>query len=211
MELFLVRHGHCAYDNPVFEDDLPLSPEGEQQALLLAKYLHGFKPTRLFTSPLRRAAATADAIARETGLEPQVCQAFREVWIGDLLGVSNADAMRIYGDVYSGWNEPVLDFGFAGGESAREFAQRVSPAFESHIWGPFRDTREKAVLVSHGGTINVVLCHVLGMPFTGPLPFDIHNASTSRVRTPDGRVHIRSINETHYLAGPFESREAPPW
>lgn len=211
MELFLVRHGHCAYDSPVFEDDLPLSPKGEQQAVLLAKYVHGLKPTRLFTSPLRRAAATAGAIARETGLEPQACQAFREIWIGDLLGVSNADAMRIYGDMYPGWDEPVLDFGFAGGESASEFANRVVSAFNSYIWEPFRDTREKVVLVAHGGTINVVLCHVLGVPFTGPLIFDIHNASVSRVRTRRGRTYVRSINETHHLSRPSESRKSPPW
>ena len=201
MELLLVRHGNCNYDGPVFEDDLPLSPRGEEQARLVARRLKKLGPTHLFTSHLKRALATAESISDETRLEPKVIEAFREVWIGEILGMTDKEARRKYGEAYPGWNEPFYDFGYAGGETTEKFASRIVGAFEQHILKPFDGSDAKVVLVSHGGPINVVLHHVLGIPFEGHLRFDISNTGISHLRqSANHRLYVRAINDTRHLA-----------
>jgi len=201
MEILLVRHGNCNYDHPVFEGDLPLSPKGEEQARLVARRLKKLEPTHLFASHLKRALATAESISNETGLEPQVIKAFREVWIGEMLGMTNKEARRKYGKAYPGWKEPFYDFGYSGGETTEKFVSRVVDAFERHILKPFDGSDAKIVLVSHGGPINVVLHHVLGVPFDGHLRFDIHNTGISRLRQgKNRRLYLVGVNDTRHLA-----------
>jgi phosphohistidine phosphatase len=67
VRLYLVRHAKAAPGNP---DELrPLTPEGREQARLLAERLAGERPDAVVTSPLLRARETAEVLARACGLE----------------------------------------------------------------------------------------------------------------------------------------------
>jgi len=69
VRLYLVRHAKAAPGDP---DQLrPLTPEGREQARLLADRLADERPDAIVTSPLLRARETADVLARACGLEAE--------------------------------------------------------------------------------------------------------------------------------------------
>ncbi len=109
----LVRHGKAAAG---WEDaDPPLDDTGRTQADVMAS-LVGEGPRPLFTSPLRRARETAEAIERRwriaATVEPGVGEVTapmegledRVAWIGPFLRGTYAEA----GVVYENWRDSVL-------------------------------------------------------------------------------------------------------
>ncbi len=69
VRLYLVRHAKAAPGDP---DELrALTPEGREQARLLAERLVDERPDAVVTSPLLRARETAEVLARACGLEAE--------------------------------------------------------------------------------------------------------------------------------------------
>src|SRR4051794_38614383 len=92
-EVILIRHGASAHAVPGHPFDLldghadpPLAPEGEEQAIAVARRLDGESLAGLFVPPLQRTAETAAPLATATGLEPVVVPELREVMLGDWEG-----------------------------------------------------------------------------------------------------------------------------
>jgi phosphohistidine phosphatase len=69
--LDLIRHGVAAPADHHGDFERPLTPEGELAIRRLSESLagHAQRPTRIFSSPLRRARETAQNIARGLGLQ----------------------------------------------------------------------------------------------------------------------------------------------
>lgn len=62
-EIYLARHGETAWSltgQHTGRTDLPLAPQGEEDALGLGKRLAGLKPACVLTSPLQRARRTCE-------------------------------------------------------------------------------------------------------------------------------------------------------
>ena len=72
--------------------DVPLSPTGEDQAKALGAWLgerpDEERPTRIYASPYRRAAATADLLAEAAGLEVELDERLRERDLGVFDGLT---------------------------------------------------------------------------------------------------------------------------
>jgi len=67
VRIYLVRHAKAAPGDP---DQLrPLTPQGREEARLLAEQLAAERPDAVVTSPLLRARETAEVLARACGLE----------------------------------------------------------------------------------------------------------------------------------------------
>jgi 2,3-bisphosphoglycerate-dependent phosphoglycerate mutase len=105
-EVILIRHGASAAAVPGEPFDLldghadpPLAPEGEEQALAVARRLETESLSGLFVTPLQRTARTAAPLATAAGLEPVVVPELREVALGDWEGgelrirAANADPL----------------------------------------------------------------------------------------------------------------------
>ena len=109
LELVLVRHGHSAgnaADDAARESgaevldltdrdaDVELSDAGREQAEGLAAWLSGLgddaRPSRVVSSPYRRAAETAAIALGPLGLEPDVDERLRERDLGILDGLTGA-------------------------------------------------------------------------------------------------------------------------
>src|SRR3954453_19466515 len=92
-EVILIRHGASAAAVPGEPFDLldghadpPLSPEGEDQAVAVARRLDTESLAGIFVTPLPRTIPTAQALVPATGLEPVVVPELREVLRGDWEG-----------------------------------------------------------------------------------------------------------------------------
>jgi len=76
-EVWLIRHGDC-YDGIVGEDPA-LSPRGREQAGRLAGRLRRIRVDAVYTSPMRRARETADAIAPDVRVDERLVEVHTEL------------------------------------------------------------------------------------------------------------------------------------
>jgi broad specificity phosphatase PhoE len=93
MSIFLIRHGETAGNAAriVQRPDIPLSERGIAQAERLARRLASAGITRILSSDLRRAAMTAEALARVTGLPIAYEPLLHERNFGDIRGTAYTD------------------------------------------------------------------------------------------------------------------------
>src|SRR5438034_795724 len=85
------------------------------------------------------------------------------------------------------------------GESTWNRERRIQgqldpPLFEQHSHGD-------AIVVTHGGVIQIALHRVVGRPSYGLFPFRISNGSVSIVERRNGRLVIATVNDTSHLEG----------
>ncbi len=187
--IVLVRHGlpmTGVSANP------PLSPQGRQQAAQAGEWLRWESPVALISSPYLRAWETARGIGEATGLPVDVDDDLRE------------------------WSEPVTHYItpelLAGTDRGRAFAEwRFADFIPAHdredltrrmtavvARAAQRWPGRTVILVSHGGAINNLLAHVLGID----LAFFFNPGYTSLCRLqvmPSGRMVPTSVNETAHL------------
>ncbi len=71
--IWLVRHGDC-YEGMAEGSDPPLSPLGRTQAARLAKRVKRVGATAVYSSPLRRAVETAQAIQDDVHQDPRLVE-----------------------------------------------------------------------------------------------------------------------------------------
>jgi len=199
MDLYLVRHGESDIPPDTFQDDFPLSPLGERQAEELAKRFRDVRIDHLLTTPYRRTAQTAEAVARVAGVE-----AIEEPGLGSFraggfhdLPVSKAR------EAYPEWFErvyPLQSYELAGGESAAAFFERVTEAFVEKVWERYSESRDlNVVLVCHEETINALLHHFLGLTFAGFQTFKLDHTSITRVNSRMQRPRITAVNDIAHL------------
>ncbi|MBC9956870.1 histidine phosphatase family protein [Yimella sp. cx-51] len=99
--LIVLRHGQTTHNaGGIWQGqlDTELSPTGVEQAQKAAAALATRQPQLIWSSDLRRAAATADALARTTGVDVQHDRRLREINVGTWQGLSSQEVRERYGD-----------------------------------------------------------------------------------------------------------------
>lgn len=202
-EIVLVRHGAsaAAIEGAPFplidgRSDPPLSPDGERQAAAVARRLAGEGIARLFVTPLRRTASTADPLASATGLGYTTIEELAEVRLGDWEGgeyrirAANGDPI-----VRRAFEEERWDV-IPGGESPESLAWRVRAGIEKVVDATGPDA--VAVAVVHGGVIGEACRQATGSRRFAFVHAD--NGSLTRlVVGADGRWLLLSFNDVSHL------------
>ena len=202
-EVLLIRHAKQDVDfagatmgeiiDPV------LSDQGWQQARLLGQLLSAAKLDALFSSTLKRAVQTAEAIAQHhRHLEMQVMDDLQEVGVfrdipGDkraeeFLGKDLLEALRL-----RMLNERSWDV-YPHSESSYDFRKRAINSVETAI---AHSRGERIAIVCHGGVINAYVVHIIGSPYD--MFFRPAHASINTVVAGGGRRVLRLLNDTHHL------------
>src|SRR5581483_11649650 len=164
LTLHLVRHGQTVWNVERRiqgqTHDVPLTEEGIAQARAAAAGLARLGAPLVLTSDLLRALQTAEIIAAATGAKLRRERAMRERHMGILQGNTAEDARRHYGERLNDlWSDP--DVRFDGGESWRDVYARVAAFFHALRASP---PAHELVLVTHGGTLNVINAVLAGEP-----------------------------------------------
>jgi len=199
--LILIRHGESTWNRErriQGQLDPPLSEQGHEQARRVAGRLARRQVEALYTSDLLRASQTADAIASALGVEAKPMKELREIFLGDWEGLHTDELAQRFPDAWHAWTrEPSWDV-VPRGEGASAFETRVASAlehlFEAHSHGD-------AIVVTHGGVIQIALHSVVGRPSHGLFPFRISNGSVSIVERRNSRMVIATVNDTSHLEG----------
>lgn len=199
MRLIVARHGETPYNAQgrfTGQSDIPLSTLGEQQAEALAERLSAVRFDVIVSSDLQRARATAQAIARRHGLPVEEDTDLREIAFGAWEGATYAEALARHVAEVQRWEIDPTIHAPPGGETVTQLHERVTRALER--WRG-RYPRGTVLWAVHGGVIEVLLCHLLGVELQKRWEFRHDNASITEVDLSCKGVTVVRMNETSHL------------
>jgi broad specificity phosphatase PhoE len=197
--LLLVRHGltdHNVDRRVAGYTNVCLNEEGFRQAEKLNKHLADEKIDAVYSSDLQRAVDTAKGIVSGRDIEIVTCYELREMNFGEAEEMTFVELNEKYPDLARSVMNVDTGVSFPGGESFADFVKRVRV---------FLKTLEKfnedhtVLIVSHGATLKVIVCELLGIDPNHWYQMGIDNASLSVVNTYPHRTILNSLNDTSHL------------
>jgi probable phosphoglycerate mutase len=160
----LWRHGQTVWNAErrfQGQSDIPLNETGQAQAERAARLLASLRPDLIVSSDLSRAASTAAALSRVTGLEVTPDKDLRERHGGGWEGLNDAEIRARYPAEHASWSPP-------DGEPSAVVAERVAGALQRIADRLADDERDGAsglaVVVSHGAALRLGMSRFLGLP-----------------------------------------------
>ncbi len=182
MQILLLRHGETDWNlqgRCQGAADLDLNETGIQQAKEIAQHLKGEKIDVIYSSALKRAISTAEAIGQAHNLTVTIDDDFRELHHGEFEGLTFTEIQAAYPDFIHKWRNEPAELLIPGGE------RLVS--VEKRVWdGVSRITRrhrpgETAVIVSHNFPILAILCRITGTPLNQYRSFHLDPCGLNRI------------------------------
>ncbi len=165
MRIYFVRHGQSEANVQmvISNRDLfhPLTELGWQQAEALARSLADVPLAAIYSSPIVRAAQTAQIVAAARGLPVELADALREPDCGIMEGRSDEDAWAEHDRVMRDW--VVLrqfDSRIEGGERYSDLRARFVP-FIDRLITAHGDSDHNLLLITHGSLLYLMLPLVL--------------------------------------------------
>ncbi len=211
MYLLLIRHGETDWNSQGRMQgriDMPLNIRGIEQAERLAQRLaEEEKIDVLYTSPLSRARATAEIIAQRFSLSPVPDLRLVERSVGKLEGLTVDEFRQTYPELYRLWHEGNDHFRLPDGETRDECAERIQ-SFLAMLRS--RHAGARVALVTHGGTLSLMLGASIGLDLTKRFPFRFDNASLSKVDMKSRLPRIDLLNDTCHLHSSYREPLAQP-
>lgn len=170
-EIHFVRHGHHPEGFRGGWSSHSLSRLGAVQSSLLAQRLRreGARVDTLISSDLPRATETAEILAQALNVPVSPDAEWREADNGVLAGMPEDQARAMYPGLY--WSSLEPDQRYPGGESPAAFHQRIEGTFRSLSSRILQgQIGPRAMVVTHGGPIRVILSMVEGAPWSNKEP-----------------------------------------
>ena len=206
--LYLVRHCQSMGNlQNIFQGqhEYDVSPVGEQQLALLSLRFRNIHLDAIYSSPLQRAAKTAEAINAYHNLPITPLDDLMEIDVGELEAKPLSDLPVQYPVLSRHWNETPQDCVFPGGESMHQVFDRASSALRTIL----AESAGMTVLVaSHGCLLRNMACALLyGTIDALPQVVLSGNTSVSEFEISASGVQVVRMNDLSHL--PPELRGDP--
>lgn len=193
--LLLIRHaetaGNLSGADAIMSGctDLPLTTRGVKQARALgARLAEEPPPLVIYSSPLERALRTASIVAECLGREISLVPALREIDCGFVDGWPLRKVQQYYPREWARNKEQVdPDFRWPGGESYREFRERILHELRAIA---DRHVRERVMIVTHAGVISQIMGWRLGVTPARWDGFRPRNTSVTELRVHAGGSEV---------------------
>lgn len=182
--LILLRHGETTYNatrRMQGQLDTELSERGLAQAHAAAEELRELGISKIVSSDLRRAYATAKVVAQDLGLDVGVDKRLRETHLGQWQGLTHDEVDSAHAGARAHWRNNA-HWAPPEGESRIDVAARAREAIDE-LMGTYPEWDGSTVLVvSHGGAISALTSSLLGLSVEQyPLLKGLGNANSSRL------------------------------
>ncbi|MHC9084677.1 histidine phosphatase family protein [Luteimonas sp. RIT-PG2_3] len=168
MRILLARHGETPWNAEgryQGQEDIPLSPVGEKQAWLLGERLRDVGIDRAVASPLSRAFRTAQLALGETRASMLATDAgLMEIAHGTWEGLLASEIGERDPALLREWRVSPDTVQMPGGESLAQVFERSWQAFVRACNDVPADGT--LLVVAHDAVNRVILCHILGIPFS---------------------------------------------
>lgn len=202
-ELILVRHGQQEWPDQETSTvgdwiDPPLSELGRRQADAVGVYLSKDPITAVYSSGLKRAFHTGNAVASQHSLTVETITDLAEIQLYGKLDNDSRPVDVLGQKVVAGARERFVRTkrwdSYPESETSADFRRRVGISVEAAI---AEHPGETVVVACHGGVINAYIADLLGLDMD--MFYRPAHASVHRVRFKgDARV-IDSLNEQSFL------------
>lgn len=156
VNLYLIRHGR--QNSTLCNLDVELSEEGRLQAMLLRDRLQHYNIDALYSSNLIRAKQTAEIINEALHLPHEVREELREISFGLLTGMSDEYNNENFREFKEEQKKLLEDIPYPGGENGTSVYERAMPVIQEIA----QSGKRNIVVVTHGGTIRVLLAALFG-------------------------------------------------
>jgi 2,3-bisphosphoglycerate-dependent phosphoglycerate mutase len=199
--LVLLRHGQTAWNAEQRiqgQLDVPLDATGEWQAQRVAKGLAHEDFAAMYSSDLLRTQQTAAPLTLINGLKVGLDTGLRERGFGSFEGQTYQDIDMRWPEHARRWRERDVHYQPGGGEDLLSFNERsVSTVLKlaaAHVG-------QTIAVFTHGGVLDCVYRHALGLALTAPRSWQINNAVIHRMLwTPQGLTLV-GWNDSAHLEG----------
>ena len=176
MEILLIRHGATAGNRlhrHIGVTDEPLCPEGRAALSVLDDTVD-----TVYVTPLQRTQQTA-AILFPQAVQ-QIVEGLRELDFG---AFENKNYQELaYDPSYRQWVDGWCEGPCPGGESRKQFCDRVCRAFSELVDRALEARQPRLVIVAHGGTIMAV-GEAFAVPKKGYFDWKVPNGGVCRFTT----------------------------
>jgi broad specificity phosphatase PhoE len=161
--LILIRHGETEWNvtgRYQGQADPPLNAQGVAQSYELAEQLDETGLDVLYTSPLKRAAQTAQIVVDRLCIPLSIEPRFMEIHQGDWQSRLRAEINQLYPDLFRRWESEPWEVSPPNGESLSQVQYRVITALEEII-----DTypNQCVGIVTHRIPIALIKVHYQGL------------------------------------------------
>lgn len=201
--LYLIRHGatpenekrpRILQGNGV---DNALSATGREQARQVGAYLSTFDIDVIFSSPLRRAVETAEAIASHHDLTVQAIDQIHEVDVGQWQSLDWSTIQRDFPEAYERYIQDSGKHGYLGGESCGDVLNRTAPAFDELLRS---NVGRRIAVVAHTVVNRTWLSSLLGIELNRAKELPQDNCCINVIRYRDGLTQLVTLNSTLHLS-----------
>ena len=184
MQLYMVRHGEtlCNVKGVYYGSlDVSITEKGEIQADWVGKMLKEVRFDRVIVSGLRRTRETAERILacqEQSDIRPkwEFISDFNEMNFGAWEGKHYKEVKASYPEDYKAMAEDWIHCPPTGGEKFTDFSTRVLNAWNRLQFGE----DERVLFVGHGGAMQCIICHLLGMDVTNIWHLEIKQGTYTR-------------------------------
>lgn len=170
--------------------DHPLTEQGWQQ-MWRATTSEAAPWQHIVTSPLRRCATFAEALGQSHTIPVAHDTRLQEIHFGAWENQSAASLMETQADALTRfWQNPV-DFSPPQSEYLLDFQTRVLAAWHEIT---ARFTGQHILLITHGGVIRIIRCHLEHHPLVRLLELNVRHAQLFRVRIEPSATTVDSLS-----------------
>ncbi|MFT3861168.1 histidine phosphatase family protein [Micropruina sp.] len=194
--LVVWRHGETSWNvegRYQGQAEVALNARGVQQAQASAPFIAALQPSRIVSSDLGRARATAGALAERVGLPVELEPRLQEINVGEWVGLTNAEVFAAHPDfaeaLFAGRDARRSATGETGAQAGARVAEALLDIAESTPDG------QTVVAVGHGFALRVATVFLLGLDYVHNLTLGgLRNASWSVLQPAGERWRLLSWN-----------------
>lgn len=199
IRLFIVRHGETAWnaDGKIQgHTDVALTEAGLEQARLAAKRLQAEKIDIVYSSDLKRASVTGEAIASLHNTTVITTPLLREAYLGEWQGYTLQEVAEKFPEEYAAYSQDSIANRPPGAERLEEVIARCR-RFLDEVTG--KHPESNLAIACHGGTVRGILAAAFGL---GPELYRrirLDNGGVTVLDIIDGRPLLVSLNDTCHM------------
>lgn len=203
--VILVRHGQTAWNRAERfrgHSDVPLNSTGLAQAHAAARRIVStWRVDAVYTSPLRRALETAQAIAQRCGLKAEPRDGLIDLNFGAWQGMTYEEAATAYPDEYALWRSKPQRLRLPEGESVGRARRR---SFAAMLELALAHPEGTIVLVSHQVICRLLALAALGLSTAHYWQIQQETTAINVFEYVDGGWATVTLNDTcHLREGPL--------
>ena len=197
--IILIRHGQTEWNKQERfrgRADIELDETGRRQAQAVAAKVAQWKVDAVYSSPMKRATATAEAIASRLGLAVQILDGINDMSFGVWEGLPIDEAREKDPALFDLWLHHPERLVIPGAETLEDVRKRAVAAVDEVV---VKHKDQIIALVTHRVVCKVLLCHVLGLDNSHFWCIAQDTTAINLFEVVEGKSAVTLINDTCHL------------